>query len=104
MSDYYWVPTISTRQRWHWHTFVLLERQFVLLDQLIALGLHILHFIVVLGKGAIELELEHGGVLPGLGEFFLQCLCPEHRVAEPLERVGFLSGSLHDILEKATIT
>jgi hypothetical protein len=26
---------------------------------------------VVLGEGAIELGLEHGGVLPGLGEFFL---------------------------------
>jgi hypothetical protein len=33
-----------------------------------------LHFIVVLGEGAIELGLEHGGVFPGLGEFFLQNL------------------------------
>jgi hypothetical protein len=48
--------------------------------------------------------LEHGGVLPGLGEFFLQCLFLEHRVVEPLEHVGLLSGSLHDILQKATIT
>jgi hypothetical protein len=38
----------------------------------IALRLHILHLIVVLGEGAIELGLEHGGVLPGLGELFLQ--------------------------------
>jgi hypothetical protein len=39
-------------------------------------------------------------VLPGLGEFFLQCLGPEHRVAEPLEHLGLLSGPLHDILQK----
>jgi hypothetical protein len=43
-------------------------------------------------------------VLPGLGEFFLQNLGPEHRVAEPLEHLGLLSGPLHDILQKATIT
>jgi hypothetical protein len=43
-------------------------------------------------------------VLPGLGEFFLQCLYPEQCVAEPLEHVGFLSGSLHNILQKATIS
>jgi hypothetical protein len=41
-------------------------------------------------------------VLPGLGKFFLQCLFPEHRVAEPLEHIGLLSGSFHDILQKAT--
>jgi hypothetical protein len=63
-----------------------------------------LYFIVVLGKGAIEIGLEHGGVLSGLGEFFLQSLGPEHRVAEPLEHFGLLSGPLHDILQKATIT
>jgi hypothetical protein len=34
----------------------------------------------------------------GLGEFFLQNLGPEHRVAEPLEHLGLLSGPLHDIL------
>jgi hypothetical protein len=43
-------------------------------------------------------------VLPGFDEFFLQCLSPEHRVAEPLEHLGNLSGPLHDILQKATIT
>jgi hypothetical protein len=43
-------------------------------------------------------------VLPGLGEFFLQCLSPKHRVAEPLEHLGLLSGPFHDILQKATIT
>jgi hypothetical protein len=38
---------------------------------------------VVLGEGAIKLGLEHGGVFPGLGEFFLQRLCPEHCIAYP---------------------
>jgi hypothetical protein len=42
-------------------------------------------------------------VLPGLIEFFLQRLCPEHCIAIPLEHIGFLSGSLHDILQKAII-
>jgi hypothetical protein len=51
-------------------------------------------------EGGIELGLEHGGVLPGLGEFFLQCLGLEHRVAEPLKHLGLLSGLLHDILQK----
>jgi hypothetical protein len=37
-------------------------------------------------------------VLPGLGEFFLQCLGPEHHVAEPLKHFRLLSGPLHDIL------
>jgi hypothetical protein len=59
----------STRQR---HTFVLIEERLVLAHQLVALRLHILDFIVVLGEGNIKLLLEHGGVLPGLGEFFLQ--------------------------------
>jgi hypothetical protein len=58
---------------------------------------------VVLGEGAIKLGLEHGGVLPGFSEFFLQRLCPEHRIAKPVEHIGLLSGSLHNILQKATI-
>jgi hypothetical protein len=37
-------------------------------------------------------------VLPDLCEFFLQCLGPEHHVAESLEHLGLLSGPLHDIL------
>jgi hypothetical protein len=41
-------------------------------------------------------------VLLGLGEFFLQCFCPEHRIAISLERLRFLSGSLHDILQQTT--
>jgi hypothetical protein len=59
---------------------------------------------VVLGERVIELGLEHGGVLFGLSEFFLQSLGPEHRVAEPLEHLGLLARPLHDILQKATIT
>jgi hypothetical protein len=58
---------------------------------------------VVLGEGTIKFGLEHGGVLPGLIEFFLQHLCPEHCIAIPLEHIGFLLGSLHDILQKAII-
>jgi hypothetical protein len=42
-------------------------------------------------------------VLPGLNEFFLQRLRPEHRITIPLEHIRLLSGSLHDILQKATI-
>jgi hypothetical protein len=41
-------------------------------------------------------------VFPGLGEFFLQSLGPEHRIAEPLEHLGFLPGPLHDILQKGS--
>jgi hypothetical protein len=91
----------STSQR---HTFVLIAERLVLPDKFIALRLHILHFIMVLGEGAIELGLEHGGVLPGLGEFFLQSLGPEHRVAKPLEHLGFLPGPIHDILQKTATT
>jgi hypothetical protein len=43
-------------------------------------------------------------VLPGLSEFFLQCFCPEHCIVKPLEHFRLLSGSLRDILHKATIT
>jgi hypothetical protein len=62
-----------------------------------------LDFIMVLGEGTIKLRLEHGGVLPGLGEFFLQCFHLEHRIAIFLEHLRFLSGSLHDILQQTTI-
>jgi hypothetical protein len=41
-------------------------------------------------------------VLPGLSEFFLQSFRPKHRITIPLEHVRLLSGSLHDILNKAT--
>jgi hypothetical protein len=53
-------------------------------------------------EGAIKLGLEHGGVLPGFSEFFLQSFRSKHRIAIPLEHVRLLSGSLHDILHKAT--
>jgi hypothetical protein len=43
-------------------------------------------------------------VLPGLSEFFLQRLYPEHCIAKPMEHIGLLSGSLRDILQKATFT
>jgi hypothetical protein len=46
--------------------------------------------------------LEHGGVLLGFIEFLLQCLYPEHRITISLEHIRLLSGSLHDILQKAT--
>jgi hypothetical protein len=42
-------------------------------------------------------------VLPGLNEFFLQRLCPEHRITIPMEHIRLLSRSLHDIVQKATI-
>jgi hypothetical protein len=42
-------------------------------------------------------------VLPGLIELFLQRLCPERCIAIPLEHIRLLSGSLHDILQKAMI-
>jgi hypothetical protein len=58
---------------------------------------------MVLGEGTIKLGLEHGGVLPGFIEFFLQRLCPEHHITIPLEHIRLLSGSLHDILQKAII-
>jgi hypothetical protein len=58
---------------------------------------------MVLGEGTIKLRLEHDGVLPGLGEFFLQCFRLEHCIAISLEHLRFLSGSLHDILQQTTI-
>jgi hypothetical protein len=57
---------------------------------------------MILGEGAVKLQLEHGGVLPRLFELFLQGLRPEHGVAVSLEHVRFLSGSLHDILQQTT--
>jgi hypothetical protein len=43
--------------------------------------------------------LEHGRVLPGLHELFLQGLRLEHCVAISLEHATLLSGSLRDILQ-----
>jgi hypothetical protein len=61
-----------------------------------------LDFVVILGEGVVQLQLEHSGVLPGLHELFLQGLRLEHCVAIPLEHTKFLSGSLHDILQQTT--
>jgi hypothetical protein len=58
---------------------------------------------MVLGEGAVKFLLEHGGVLLGLCEFFLQCFRSEHCISVALEHLRFLSGSLHDILQQ-TIT
>jgi hypothetical protein len=71
MTDYYRVlpNKYSTSQR---HTFVLVAERFVLTHQLVALRLLILDLIVILGEGTMKLRLEHGGVLPGLDEFFFQ--------------------------------
>jgi hypothetical protein len=58
---------------------------------------------MILGEGAVKLGQEHGGVLLGLYELFFQGFRLEHCVAIPLEHVRFLSGSLHDILQKTTV-
>jgi hypothetical protein len=57
---------------------------------------------MILGEGTVKLGMEHGGVLLGLYKLFLQGLRSEHCVAVSLEHVGFLSGSLHDILQQTT--
>jgi hypothetical protein len=72
----------STRQQC---TFVLAAERLVLLHQLVALRLHVLDFIMVQGEGTVKLRLEHGGVLPGLRKFSLQCFCPEQCIAVSLE-------------------
>jgi hypothetical protein len=54
------------------HTFILLAQQLVLVNQVITLRLHLLYLIVVLGEDSVQLGLQHGKVLPGLVEFFLQ--------------------------------
>jgi hypothetical protein len=92
---------MGTQQRQQ-RTFVLVAERFVLPHQLVTFRLHVLHFIMVLGEGAVKFRLEHGGVPPGLRELFLQCFRPVHRVAVSLEHVRFLSGSLHDILQEIT--
>jgi hypothetical protein len=61
-----------------------------------------LYLIVGLGEGTIELGLQHGGVLPGLVEFLLQRFPSKHCITIPLEHIGLLSRSLHDILHNAT--
>jgi hypothetical protein len=53
------------------HTFVLLAQRLVLAKQVIALRLHLLNFIMVLGEASIEFGLHHGSVLSRLVELFL---------------------------------
>jgi hypothetical protein len=77
-------------------------QRLVLPDQVIALLLHLLNLIVVLGEGTIKLGLQQGGVLLGLVQLFLHGLSAEHCVAIPLKHVSLLSRSLNDILHKAT--
>jgi hypothetical protein len=60
------------------------------------------YFIMVLGGGSIKLGLQLGGVLLSPFQFLLQGLCAEHRITISLEHIRFLSGSLHEILHKAT--
>jgi hypothetical protein len=45
------------------HTFVLLVQHLVLPDQVVPLRLHLLYFVMVLGKGAMEFGLEQRKVL-----------------------------------------
>jgi hypothetical protein len=56
---------------WWRHTFVLLAQQLVLANQVIALRLHLLYLVMVLGEGSIQFGLQHGGVLLGFVEFLL---------------------------------
>jgi hypothetical protein len=42
----------------------------VLPHQLVALRLHVLDFIMIVGEGGVKLRLHPGGVLPGLLKLF----------------------------------
>jgi hypothetical protein len=57
---------------WWQHTFVLLTQRLVLTNQVIALRLHLLYLVMVLGESSIQFGLmQDGGVLPGFVEFLL---------------------------------
>jgi hypothetical protein len=81
MSDYYKVPANKYSTGLRRHTFILLAQRIVLVNQVIALRLHLLYLIMVLGESSVQLRLHHGGVLPGLIEFLLQRFRPEHCIA-----------------------
>jgi hypothetical protein len=81
-------------------TFVLVAERLVPPHQVIALCLHVLDIIVVLGKGGVELGLHGGRVLPRLQELLFQRLSPEHRVAEALQHARLLTRPLHDVLHR----
>jgi hypothetical protein len=57
---------ISTQWLGGQHTFVFQAQRLVLPNQVVALRLHLLHLVVVLGEGTIKLGLQQGGVLLGL--------------------------------------
>jgi hypothetical protein len=63
-------------------TYLLLAQRLVLPNQVIALRVHLMHLVVVLGEGTIKLGLQQGRVLLVLVQLFLQ--------------------GLHDILHKET--
>jgi hypothetical protein len=81
-------------------TFVLVAERLFLPHQIVALRLHLLDVIVILGKGGVQLQLHRGGVLPGLHELLLQCLGPEHRVVVSLKHLGLLAALLSDVLHR----
>jgi hypothetical protein len=62
MSDYNRVPQLVLNGFGGQRTIVLLAQRLVLPDQVIALRLHLLHLVVVLGEGTIKLGLQQGGV------------------------------------------
>jgi hypothetical protein len=53
-------------------TFIPLAQRFVLPNQVVSLHLHLFHFIMVLGEGAVELGLEQSGMLLRLVQLLLQ--------------------------------
>jgi hypothetical protein len=76
----------------------------VLPHQVVALCLHILDIIVILGKGGVELRLHGGRVLPIFQKLLFQCLSPEHRVTKALQHVGLLAGPLLNVLRRQLMT
>jgi hypothetical protein len=56
--------------RWS-RTFIFVAERLVLPHQIVALRLHLLDVIVILGEGGVQLRLHGGGVLAGLHELFL---------------------------------
>jgi hypothetical protein len=97
-SDY-----LSTSNKYptrQWCTFVLVAERLVLPHQVVALRLHLLDVIVVLGKGGVQLLLHGGSVLPGLHELLLQRLGLKHHVVVPLKHLRLLAGPLSDVLHR----
>jgi hypothetical protein len=97
-SDY--LPTSNKYSTRQWRTFVLVAERLILPHQIVALRLHLLDVIVILGEGSVQFLLHGGSLLPGLHEFLFQCFRPEHCVAEALKHVGLLPGPLRDVLHR----